>query len=179
MPLRPAAAAAALAVAIGAIAAPAGHAQPDLRSPGTAAPLRASLGYLAGNGLGELGAEIAFRAWPHVSLGLQAGRIAGTAGAGFGLAPLVRVGLWPHDGPYAALGATWFSFQADATTRVSGTGLLAGVGYEWRPAPQFALLGGVGLAFVPTTAIDRAGVTSSAAGGLKPNFELGARWYAF
>ena len=178
MPLRPAPAAAAIAACLVAIAASPGHAQEEPAPTASPPPPRASIGYLGGNGIGELGAELGFRAWPHVAIGLQAGRIAGAAGSGLGLAPLLRVSLFPDGGPYAAVGAAWFTF-ADATTRVTGAGLLAGLGYEWRPVPRFALLGGVGMAYVPGTTIARGAATSEGAGGLKPNFELGARWYAF
>lgn len=147
--------------------------------PAPAAMPAAYLGYLGGNGLGELGAEAGMRVAPHVALGLQAGRLASAAGSGFGLAPLLRVSLWPHGGPYVALGASWFSVATDATTRASGTAVLGGVGFEWRPAPQFGLLAGAGVAWVPSTSIDRAGAISAGAGGVKPNFELGLRWYAF
>lgn len=188
MPLRPAAAAAVLAVVWGAIAAPPGNAQAEPveqvdRLEPTPAPEaqhpRGSIGYLGGNGIGELGLELGYRAWPHVALGVQAGRLSGSAGAGFGLAPLLRLSLEPDQGPYLALGATWFSFAADTSTQVSGLGGLLGIGYEWRPAPQFSVLGGAGVAFVPGTSIASGGVVTAAAGGLKPNFELGARWYAF
>lgn len=196
MSLRPAVAAALAVVVLGA-AAPRGEAQTDPPAPEPAEPLAASpeptssaspaipalptvfVGYLGGNGLGEIGVEGGVRLAPHVTLGLHAGRIAGAAGNGFGVAPLLRVSLAPHGGPYAALGASWFTIATDATTSASGTAVLAGVGYEWRALPQLALLAGVGAAFVPGTSVDRGGVVTPAAGGLKPNLEVGLRWYAF
>lgn len=191
MSLRPAVAAVVLAAVMFGAIAPHGAARADTpdplpseasgpTSPGPNAPAAptAFLGALGGNG-NDYGLEGGVRLAPHLSLGLQGGRFADARGSGFGVGPLLRLSLGPQDGPYVALGVSWFSITVDATTRASGTAVLAGAGYEWRPVPQLSLLASVGAAYVPGTSIDRNGVVAQAPGGLKPNVEMGLRWYAF
>ncbi len=185
MSLRPAVAAVVLAAVMFGAIAPYGEAYADTPDPLPSQPRPNPpaapaffLGAIAGNG-NDYGVEGGVRVAPHVALGLQGGRFADARGSGFGIGPLLRLSLGPQDGPYVALGASWFTIAADATNRASGTAVLAGVGYEWRPLPQFSLLAGLGAAFVPGVSVDRGGVVTPAAGGLKPNYELGLRWYAF
>lgn len=173
--------AAAAALIVSVVSAPARAQTATASEEPAVASKRLGVGYKAGNGLGFVGADVIISPVDHLTFDLQANYFSaktnsGTA-SGYGLAPAIQGHLFKGQvsSPYIGLGYVFASLSLDNVS-ASASGVFGNVGYEWRWESGLGIILGAGVGHLGTVHATNGVETLDAPGGTYFNLETGLRF---
>jgi hypothetical protein len=140
-------------------------------------------GYKAGDGLGYAGLQLNVSVGPHVTFAAQGSWLYKKFGAsGFGMAFTLQI-LLNGEGkstPYFSIGYLRYRLAFDHQVTGWGDGTFVNLGYEWKWASGFSVLGGGGILYSGNVSTSDNGRTIILGeDGIKPNLELGVKYMFF